>query len=538
MRQVSVGLGLLALVLGLATLSTKAAPPGSSAGARIPVIHHKSRSFRIPFNVDPAERPRLKEVQLWVSTDEGYTWNPNTSTTPDRPYFTFRATEDDEYWFAVRTLDLQGRLYPGDDEQVEPSMKVVVDSKPPTLILEGDGRRGSVVSVRWEMHDEVALVPGSLVIEYQLDGANKWKSVPIDQLRKLGSVRWDAGTAEPLNVRAQVEDRAGNVASASIVVPSGTPTRPEGSLTAQDGAQHMPPPALAQEPTLPPDFAGEQAFQPRESFPPTTTPVSNRREPSDSSSMDEIFTGSGQSNPRMSTPDPQQGNPAQTGSKNILTVATTQFPLRYEVEDAGPDGPNSVELFYTRDSGRSWIPLGSDEDRVTPFQVSLPGEGIYGLYLVARSSSGLGDRPPAPNDPPQVWVEVDTTPPTVVMVKQPIVGMGKYAGKVAITWKVSDNHLTATPVTLFWRSDKPGEEWKPIGPSPLPPTPGQFIWTVPPDVPARIHIKIEAVDTVGNVASVDTMDSGPILVDRSRPKSKILGLDPAALPGSGAQLKR
>ena len=76
---------------------------------------------------------------------------------------------DAEYWFAVRTRDKDGKFYPGEDEAVEPSMKVIVDTVPPSLVLEPDGRRGSRVAVRWEVRDE-NLDKLSLVLEYQAEG--------------------------------------------------------------------------------------------------------------------------------------------------------------------------------------------------------------------------------------------------------------------------------------------------------------------------------------------------------------------------------
>ncbi len=157
LRLVRIGLGLRLPVLGLSTPASIAALLRPHA-LRVRTLYHKSRSFRIPFNVDPAERSRLKEVQLWVSKDSGFDWKPNTTTTPDRPSFTFKAAEDGEFWFAVRTLDTQGRLYPSDDEQVEPSMKVVVDTKPPSLVLQPDGRRGSGASVRWRFTTSTSLL--------------------------------------------------------------------------------------------------------------------------------------------------------------------------------------------------------------------------------------------------------------------------------------------------------------------------------------------------------------------------------------------
>ena len=94
----------------------------------------------------------------------------------------------------------------------------------------------------------------------------------------------------------------------------------------------------------------------------------------------------------------------------------------------------------TQDGGRNWIRRAEDTDRVSPFEVDLGGEGTSGLSLVARSASGLGDQPPAPGDPPQTWIEVDTTPPSVQLYP-PQIGTGPHAGKVAITWRASDLHL-------------------------------------------------------------------------------------------------
>ncbi len=135
------------------------------------------------------------------------------------------------------------------------------------------------------------------------------------------------------------------------------------------------------------------------------------------------------------TPGPAGETPGET-----LLVASPKFKLQYAVEDAGPSGPATVELWITHDGGRTWIRRGGDDDRVSPIEVDLGGEGTFGLCLVARSASGLGDQPPAPGDPPQSWVEVDSTAP-VVQIQPPQIGTGVNAGKVAIAWKASDLHL-------------------------------------------------------------------------------------------------
>ena len=120
--------------------------------------------------------------------------------------------------------------------------------------------------------------------------------------------------------------------------------------------------------------------------------------------------------------------------------------------------------------------------------MDLGGEGTFGLSLVARSASGLGDQPPAPGDPPQTWVEVDTTLPSVQLYP-PQIGTGPHAGKVAITWRASDLHLAPRSVSLLWRPDQPGSAWQPISDGQE--NMGQYIWTVPPSFPPRFHIRVE-----------------------------------------------
>src|SRR5262249_47931390 len=153
------------------------------------------RNFRIPFNLNDEGRSRIKEVRLLVSEDQGYAWRPVSRTFPDHPTFTFRSPRDGEYWFAVQTLTTDGKVSPGLDATVEPSLKVIVDTLAPSLLLEPDTRRASSASVRWEVKDE-NLDLKSLALEYQVEGVGTWRRVPISQPKLIGARRWDAGTAE------------------------------------------------------------------------------------------------------------------------------------------------------------------------------------------------------------------------------------------------------------------------------------------------------------------------------------------------------
>jgi hypothetical protein len=543
-----VGLGLALALGGLApawlTMPVARAAPPAGRSPKAPTIYHKSRSFRIPFNVDPADRPRLSEVELWVSDDSGFSWKPVSRTTPDRPAFTFRAPRDAEYWFAVRTIDTAGKRYPGEDEGVEPSMRVVVDTTPPALVLEPEGRRGSRVSVRWEVRDE-HLDPGSLVLEYQAEGARDWAQVPIGRKGLIGRESWEARTAEPLKVRGSVADKAGNKAEEMITISEGTPDN--SGLAAADAGEIATPPPISQissSNTFPPPEEqprGPSAPDPFATRPPASPPGASA--PGGLGS--DPFADSGD----PATPAPSGRGPApapasESGGGQTLLVASPQFALSYDVEDAGPNGPAMVELWVTRDGGRTWIRRGEDPDKISPFQVDLGGEGTFGLCLVARAASGLGDQPPAPGDPPQIWVEVDSTPPHV-QLDPPQVGTGAHLGKIAIRWRASDLHLAPQPVSIAWRADQPGAAWHPIA-NRLENS-GQYIWNVPPNIPPRFHLRVVALDTVGNQGVAETGEGSPVIVDRARPRSRIIGLDPstarggrgaAPVAGSGAIIPR
>jgi hypothetical protein len=384
------------------------------------------------------------------------------------------------------------------------------------------------------------------MLMYQFEGARDWRKVPIAQRRLIGTATWDAGTAEPLKVRAEVSDKAGNKAVAEVTISEGVPASP--ALSSNDSEFSTPPPisqissgpsfTRADEPSPAPggsDIYGSPAL------------ANAGRPPGPASEFDpDAFTGMdgggrgpapgpGPSPSAAPAPAPAPGPapaPAPTPAGRPSLVPSPQFALQYAVDDAGPNGPSVVELWVTQDGGRHWSPRGEDPDRVSPFNVDLGGEGTFGLALVARGASGLGDLPPAPGDPPQMWVEVDNTPPNI-QLNPPRVGHGEHLGKVAITWRATDLHLGPQSVVLSYRpADQPNGRWQPI--SDRIENTGKFIWNVPPNIPPRFHIRIDVVDSVGNRGSAETTDMGPVIVDRARPRSRIIGLDPAVRTGSNA----
>ena len=519
------------------------------------LIFYKQRGFRIPVTIPAEGRDLVREVRLWGSDDRGYHWNRLGQTTPERAEFPFRASRDAEYWFALQTVDRAGKIYPADDRPVEPSLRVVVDTAPPTIDLESRGRRGSLASVRWKAQDE-HLVGSTFALEYQAQGAGEydWRSVALSDsdvklegtssdYRLVGTKTWDAETADPIRVRASVKDRAGNLRTVELALGSGLaplpiPADPDprndrrgfegmgngnGSLStiadrgrSTDSGNPVDDPFARLE-----DGSGDPIRpEPRDENP--SDPGGTVAGPAESSPLGSFEAMEPPATGRDGPPSNVAPPPSTSPTAESFLAAAPQFPLLYQLEDVGPAGVSVVQLWVTNDEGRTWYPQAEDLDKQSPYLVDVGGEGTFGLWLAVQGISGLGDRPPRPGDPPQSRVEVDASPPRV-QVDPPQIGTGRSAGKLLITWKADDPHMADRPVKLSYRPEGSSEAWSPIAADLE--NDGRYIWELPPTATARLRIRIEVSDRLNHVGAAET---DPILIDRSRPKAHILGLDTKA----------
>jgi hypothetical protein len=162
--------------------------------------------FRIPFQADVGGR--IKQLQLYVSQDQGKSWHPVVTVTPEQRHFDFRAPQDGLYWFAVRTVDQDNRAFPLSMEGVQPGLRVVVDTRPPVIHLTALPPRDGDVGVTWEVRDE-NLDPASLRLDYHLVGSPDWIPLAAD-LSATGQRYWRPATNGPVEVRLRARDRADN----------------------------------------------------------------------------------------------------------------------------------------------------------------------------------------------------------------------------------------------------------------------------------------------------------------------------------------
>jgi hypothetical protein len=180
--------------------------PVSAQEAAPTTTHSKFAVFQIPFKTDAPQR--LKQIQLYVSTDRGQTWRQASVVTPDRKAFDYTAQQDGVYWFAVRTVDVDNRAYPLTMENVPPGLIVNVDTTPPVARLRALPPREGEVGVDWEVRDD-NLLPGGVRLEYRLAGSTTWVPL-VANLPPTGQHFWKPRTNGPVEVQLHAEDRAGN----------------------------------------------------------------------------------------------------------------------------------------------------------------------------------------------------------------------------------------------------------------------------------------------------------------------------------------
>lgn len=544
----------LALLLSGVCAAAQAAPPVAKT------VYTNKLKFRIPYNFKPEEMRdlRAKDVRLYVSTDLGVRWkSAQAQALPQNApqgKFPFQATSDGEYWFCVRTLDVDNRLHPSDAD-IASELQVIVDTAVPQLSLTLRQVAAGRVQLSWKASDDY-LDLASLRLEYAQQGAGGWQPIAVVP-KAADSTEWNVPKGGMIAVRGTVGDLAGNIgqgATRAQVAP--------GKGTGQDGPDFRDPVAGA-EPEISPRVA---TIRPR-SLPSAAQfgqPHPDLAPPSNEPSLADFPSGRASAAPTDRTAQrplagfasiqhrtapntmvpgaisssetnpgppglppgfggPENAPPATPARDNAARVVNQrQFQIGYRIEEVGPSGISSVEMFITQDNGATWYRYGEDADKRSPFVVSVPREGVYGFTLLVRSGVGLAEDPPQPGDRPSIIVNVDETAPRVQLlpVEQ---GRGPSLSKLLLRWTAQDENLAERPISL-WYGTNPNGPWQPISGGIE--NSGSYIWSLPQGVASKLFFRIEVRDVAGNVQRLDTVE--PLLIDLSKPTARIIDVEATA----------
>jgi len=487
----------------------------SPAGQAPRPIATRQTCFAIPFRIErPADASRQPvEVQLWISPDRGANWQLHSKVLPQQQRFLFRTESDGDYWFLIRTLDRAGVLRP--ERTNGRVLRVVVDTTPPKLQLRAQRGEAGQISAQWQI-DDPNLKPESLTIQFRIAADQPWQPVAVSRNRVQSSgsshtgevTWWPQAKSGEIQIRAEVSDAAGNPAVSHAQV----------RLERVTGA--TPPPA-AEDPA-------------RQWRPGTPDPAATPWAAQDSQSAARYPDGgqpAGSLAAEVSPPIGNQYAPASAQDERLRQaglppgerprmVKSRLIELEYDVDSIGPSGIDRVELWGTRDGGRSWRSFALDDDNRSPLLVTVQEEGIYGFRVVGQSGAGLGGKPPQSGQLPEIFIGVDMTDPEarIISTEQ---GTGVDAGKLIISYETTDALLAARPVSLSF-SESPGGPWTTIAAG-LENT-GRYAWPLDGRLPQQIYLRLEVRDEAGNVGVHETNQA--VSFDRLSPSVRIRSVRP------------
>ena len=234
------------------------------------------------------------------------------------------------------------------------------------------------------------------------------------------------------------------------------------------------------------------------------------------------------SNPSAPQPMQQAQQPQATneefGMSNPFCCRSQTFSLDYSVEALGGNALSEVELWGSEDNGRTWEKWGSDPDRVSPFDVKVGNDGLFGFRMVLVGAGGTVLGHPKPGEDADAWIRVDTESPACKITRA-IYGVGSEAGMLVIDYTCTDAELADESLSLSW-SPTPEGPWT-VAATNMKNT-GLYLWKAEAALPSRVYLKLEAVDKSGNTG-VHRLEL-PIDTKGLAPRGRIQGIRPIVSP--------
>jgi hypothetical protein len=178
---------------------------------------------------------------------------------------------------------------------------------------------------------------------------------------------------------------------------------------------------------------------------------------------------------------------------------------------------DTVELWVTRDGGKSWNKSLTDSTGSGKILYRPPEDGSYGFLTVAVDKAGNREKSPQTGTIPAFQVIVDRTPPKVTAQGAGADQLSRPGAVVQVSWKAEDEHLAANPVEIQIKYE--GEEtWRPLATDLA--AEGAKDVTMPAAAAARAHLRVAARDLAGNLGWAA---AGSLVFDAAPPEGRILG---------------
>jgi hypothetical protein len=499
-------IGMLSVVAGMAAWVSAQGPKNEPPRT----VYINRTAFKIPLKkIEERDRARLQEVRLYVRQGAGGKWNMAAHAPPTQTEFIYQAPGDGEYWFAVAAVDLSGRMNPSDLSHEAPGIVVIIDQQAPEVTVEPITSESGQHMIRLRAQDP-HLDVSKTKLEY-LTAEQTWK-----ELKPVGYDPNVFGVPDPGSMRGKVRatagDLAGNIVTKEIDLDEG---QPKAEMARADENKTFANPALPAaesktpgSPVPPPNSSGARLPAPTAESP--AVHASESRTTAPPAPPDAATTRIESQSDKVSAP--AVPSLAQT---NCQYVAGTHVSIKFELDKSAAQ---AIEVWMTPDDGQTWQKLTAATQKDNAIDVSLPGEGIFGLCLMGSGPNSSNQAPPK-GETPDWRVIVDTTKPEAHLTSVRSGPDGSYD----VVWTASDKHLKPEPVDLEF-SKGPDGPWMPMATHLK--NDGRYHWAPIRPVTGPIYVRMHATDLAGNVTTCQAAeDAAPV-----RAKPRVVGV--TANPGS------
>lgn len=506
--------------------------------------YYNRRTLPIPMEFEAHRRAEIKEVLLYASSDYGKNWQQVGSATPDKTFIPFNAAADGPYWLTVAAVNRSGKQEPANIRTAPPALKFVIDTMKPLVRITGAQREGEEVVVSWDVQEN-APDWASFRVEWQAkDGGSLWNAVSATP-GPTGHTKFRPSSAAPISVRVSVKDLANNagfqtaeVAGGGVLPAGGFPVEGSKPLipAKTDEKSPFPPPTI--DPIAVPGKAVSMPKEEKEggspwiAVPPKIGGMEVPKGGAGELFPKPVATSEWEAKPPITPATTSPVTPPPLAKRPLPPVQyfnSPNVPVQYELSKVGPAGIGSIDLYWTRDEGKTWEkyaddPSNAGSTRTGRFErmLKLDEDGVYGLTMIITSKAGLGKAPPRAGEAPQMMIEIDTKAPTAQLY--PPVPDASRPNTLLMRWKAEDKNLDNKCVSLEWSETREGP-WQPIGMN-LANT-GHHPWTLPESIPVKVHLRLRVRDAAGNEAVAVTNE--PQIVDLTEPEGRLVGISPPGM---------
>ncbi len=152
--------------------------------------------------------------------------------------------------------------------------------------------------------------------------------------------------------------------------------------------------------------------------------------------------------------------------------------------------------------------------------VAVEEDGTFGFRIVTISDNGVATNRPIAGDQADVWIEVDSQSPAVMILSAQY-GRGVDTGSLVIEYQASDAYMIEGPISLSISETSAGP-WTTVATGHA--NNGRMVWLAQPGLPRQVYLRMEALDRAGNIG--EHRFELPIDIGALSPRGKIQGIRP------------